>query len=171
MKSRKIRKIITVLLTVVIFATMFVINSSARTISSYYNSPAATAGSWKSDSVHKMTSPNYDELYGGDIGVYFYSANVGLSDAFVKSTSRTAESKLMDEDVLSYEHIRTYTHTFGMVNGYYRTKTAVASYTNSSKIESDKQVESFLKFKINTVSNDTSKNIPSGLLCYQFWID
>ncbi len=167
---RKIRKIITVLLTVVIFATMFVINSSAISTSSYYNSPAATAGSWKSDSVHKMTS-NYDEVYGGDIGVYFYTANIGLSEAFVISTSRTAESRLMDEDVLSYEHIRTYTHYFGIVNGYYRTKSVAISYTNSDKVESDEQVESFLKFKINTVDGDESKNIPSGLLCYQFWID
>ena len=45
------------------------------------------------------------------------------------------------------------------------------TYTNSSCIEPNKTVELYLRIKINTISGDTTKNVPEGLFGYQLWVN
>lgn len=136
----------------------------------YTYSSQATTDVWQSDSQQSLVS-SFPEVYGGDVGIYFYLPNVGLSSAFVQSLDRTAYSKLYESDAFSDDLVREYTHGFGYHNGLYTKIRSENTYTSSAKIEIDNVVELYFRYKVNSISGDTSRNVTAGLFRYQFWIN
>ncbi len=143
----------------------------ARVYSQFYLTRHSTTNNWKTEPYHSLTSTQ-QAVYGGDVGVYFQSNNVGLSSSFVRSMSRYAHVQLWEYDTTflnADEHARSYKIRFAMVNGYYRPHLAITTYTNSKQVEADPVVELYIKFKVDKVNGDTSSYVPHGLIKYKFW--
>ena len=168
MKTKITNKILCIIMVIVSFASIFIVNANALYTTPNKMSGQALAGSWHTDPTYSISS-SYSQIYGGDVGVYYHTANYGLSSAFVESTSRTVTINLYETDSSSSTRARGYTGTFGVKNGYYRPTSFSNTYTSSSKIESDNSAELYIDFKVSTVSGDTSKNVAAGIMYYQFW--
>ena len=151
---------------------------SAKTTTAVWDSPKTTAGSWWSgydnDDITSLSGTS-SSLYGGDVGVYFYTSSVGMPNGFVCSTSRTGEIELKEDDGSWFNENETARKTTGYFaydnSGRYRMTSYKITYTNSSCIESNKTAELYLRIKINTISGDTTKNVPEGLFGYQLWVN
>ncbi|MGI6744940.1 MAG: hypothetical protein ACOX45_01970 [Acutalibacteraceae bacterium] len=165
---KKLIKTFSVVFIVVILSSIIILPANAAGYTSEFQSSAATAGSWKSDSTHNV-STTFSKIYGGDVGIWFYMANAGLSNAFVRSTSRNAYVELLEKDPLVNDIAQKYTEGFGLYNGFYRTITTTNTYTNAGVIEYDNTAELFMKFKVDTISGDTSQNVASNVITYRFW--
>lgn len=169
MRTNVIKRIISIFMVVTSIACIFAVNANAIAYTTpNHKSEAALAGSWHTDPTYTISS-SYAQIYGGDVGVYYHAANYGLSNAFVIDTTRKVKVNLYESDSNSSTRVRGYTGTFAVTNGYYRPHTWSNTYTNGSKIESDNTAELYIKFEVETVSDDTSKNVASGIMYYQFW--
>ena len=110
---RKLKKIVAGILGVLVMVTTVSNTAWATDVSSRYSLPALPAGSWWSGfgngQLASLTASNI-YVYEGDVGMYFYTTGVGLSSAFVHSSGRTVEIKLMegDEGSDASETARTY---------------------------------------------------------------
>lgn len=152
-KERKtiyeISKKILVSMLIAIFVVGSAISVSAREkLSNYIESSAVTAGSWYSgydnDNFYNMSS-SFKEVYGGDVGMYFYTTSVGLSKAFVKKNTRT--------------------------DGIYQPTTYTCTYTNPECVENNSIVELYYRMYVDRISGDTSRNVPRGISKFKYWIE
>lgn len=147
-----------------------IVPAGAVVTSTYMYSEAATAGVWKTEpSAAIQYSASYGHVCGGDVGTYFYYNNVGLQSSFIKTTSRKAYIDLYEDDPVFDDCAKKYEASFATVNGYYSPTYFSTPYTNDASMENDGVAELFLKFKIETISGDTSTSIPAGLLYYRHW--
>lgn len=175
---RKIKKIIMSLVLIGVMVIGMCGAVSAKTTTGVWNSPKTTAGSWWSgydnDDITSLTGTS-SSIYGGDVGVYFYASSVGMPNGFIRSSNRTGEIELKEDDSSWFdenETARKITGYFAYDNsGRYRMTSYKITYTNSSCIEPNKTVELYLRIKINTISGDTTKNVPEGLFGYQLWVN
>ena len=170
MKSRA-AKMITALVLVALTLVSVVLPASAEVYSPYiYSTSAATAGTYKTESTRYLTSKTLATIYGGDVGIWFYSGNVGLQASFYPTTSRTTTmqcwaKRSSGSDVLA----RTYKGYFETVDGVYLNNLYQEYSTYGSLLSSSSTVGLYMRFIISTHSKDTSKSIPAGALHYRFW--
>lgn len=146
-------------------------NPSSRAVSSQtsiYATSAATAGTWRRESS-KSISTNYSTVYGGDVGTYFHMSNVGLPTSFSTDWEREIQGKLYEDDVIAVEIVKEYTLYFDADYGLYTPVYVSYGYANSDTIESDKICELYFSFMVEVASGDLTRNVPSGLINYQFW--
>ena len=175
--KKVIKKAITGCVVLSFVLSMFNV-SFAQTTTSIWNSPACTAGTWWSgyseDEVISLTGTN-STVYGGDVGIYFYSSSVGMPSSFNYSSSRTALIELKEDDDSSgntNEPARKYTGYFRVdSSGLYRITSYANTYTNSNAIETNRTVELYMRIKVGVLSGDTSKNVPNGLFKYKIWVE
>lgn len=170
MKFSILKKFAAIAIIVVLSATMFAIPTSALNTTPNYNTSTATAGSYKKEAVLNIKS-SYSQIYGGNVGAYFHTTNIGMDSAFKQTTSRKVYIDVKENDSIGDDTARSYTGYFGMYNGYYQPTSFANTYTNSGKIELDSQAELYLRFNVEVVSGDTSKNVKAGIMRYQFWSD
>lgn len=166
----KLRKTyVLIILTLFIASSMVVYASSdnPNRTAKFYTSQG-TAGTWKEESVKDLTGTQ-TEYYGGNAGIWVYETNIGLPDAFYRTTSREGYYECWEQDALTRDLVSKDKITFGMVNGLYRPKYCPHVYTNSQLIETDSKLELFMKLYVGTDSRDTSKYVPKDLLGYRFW--
>lgn len=169
-KSRISRKIFVGIIALVLM-TLMTISISAEQTSGFYNSPTATAGQRKScPDVVKLIPTLEGDIYGGDAGIWFFYTNVGLQASFYRDDTRVCRMECWESDNDKADWVRTHTCTFGMSNGYYRPAYNHKDLeVSDQKIESDGTLELYMVFKVNTHPNDTSRNVPKGLISYCFW--
>ncbi|MBE6843850.1 MAG: hypothetical protein E7510_13650 [Ruminococcus sp.] len=177
--KKRMKKVLFTFATIASLATNAVaFTASAESNTSIFHSRACTAGNWWSgydnNDIHSVTASG-SNIYGGDVQLYFHSTTVGLPNSFVKSTSRTADFELKEDDASSNnenEIARKITGHFSVSNaGYYQITILSYPYTNPACIESNNVAELYMRMKINRVSGDTSANVPYGLVRYQFHAD
>lgn len=132
----------------------------------YFYSGPATAGYWKTEGSHTVSSLTLSSLYGGDVGVWFYYNNVGLQASFINTTSRTVDITFYNEDLICAHHYRAY---FGTTNGYYRPKSYSTVHAYSALISSTSSANMHIVFQVGTISGDLSSSVPDSLLKYKFW--
>ncbi|MDE6103135.1 MAG: hypothetical protein K2F60_01255 [Oscillospiraceae bacterium] len=171
---KNFRKIIAGLMAVATLTfSMTNISVSAVNTYGYYQSPAMIAGQWcKTPTV--PIAGSLLEIYAGDFGVWFYGGNVGLDNRFVRSTSRTVDIEIWEEDKNGTDiKTRTQTAWFTVDNdGVYRvTNFGDQWVVYDGIVEYDNVAEVYMKLKVNTISGDTSKNIPTNALFYEYWIE
>lgn len=166
------KKLATILVSMVMVLVLASASVFAVTESSHYKSTSGTAGTYHSETSHSVTSKTLSSVCGGDVGAYFYSTNVGLQASFVKDTNRKIYAKVYeyDSDTGKSIHARTRRGTFKNVNGVYRPNVWSYTYTYSKKIEADSSPELYLSWKIDKVRGDRSTSIPAKLLEYSFWV-
>lgn len=172
MKSSLLKKI-TALALVSVLTIGAALSASAEILSPRLNTSSGTAGSWTKEPAQNLKSKEHNKIYGGDVGVWVFTTNVGLSRAFERSNERTAHLELWEQDAVLFGIDRVaqyYTMTFATVNGYYQPYYTENTSTNGSEIENDNNAELYLKWRVNTMSGDTSKSVPSGLINYQIWL-
>lgn len=150
------------------------VNAQELLSSSYYSN-TAIAGTWYSgygDKYCNMTT-SYGQVYGGDVGMYFYETSVGMPKSFVKSNSRTVEFELKENDPGNTNEVaRKYIGYFETrTDGIYQPVRYSISYTNCDCIESNSTVELYYRMKVDTISGDSSKNVPSGIAKFKYWIE
>lgn len=164
-------KIATVMLVVVLIMATTILPASAEVYSpSLYLTTSATAGNYKTESTHNLTSQTLGTLCGGDVGIWFYTGNVGLQASFYPSTSRAVYMQCWEEDSAGTDvHAKSYKGGFEVENGVYLQRTAWVTWENGNQIEADSTVELYMKFMIATHSRDTSTSVPAGALRYRFW--
>lgn len=154
-------------------ASIASISVSAVNTYGFYQSPSMIAGQWCKTPTVPITS-SLNTLYAGDFGVWFYGGSVGLDNKFVRSTSRTVNIEIWEEDAGGTD-IKTRTQTAWFTvgsDGVY----AVSNFGDQwvvydDVVENDNVAEVYMMLKVNTISGDTSKNIPTNILHYQFWIE
>lgn len=174
----KFQKKILVSMLIAIFVVGSAISVSAREkLSNYIESSAVTAGSWYSgydnDNFYNMSS-SFKEVYGGDVGMYFYTTSVGLSKAFVKKNTRTVVIQLKEEDPGNDENelVRTYVGHFSTrTDGIYQPTTYTCTYTNPECVENNSIVELYYRMYVDRISGDTSRNVPRGISKFKYWIE
>lgn len=156
-----------------IFTMALPVCAAGETVTGYYYTSRGTAGSWISETSHALTSPTLDNICGGDVGVWFYTARTGLQNSFYRSNTRKVNIQLMEDDgTYSDDDLaRTIVGTFGTSdNGVYAPYLFQITSTNGAGIEGHSQVELYLKYNVSKDSRDTSTSMPSGIMCYRFWI-
>lgn len=152
------------------------INASDK-LSEYIYSHDATAGSWYSgydDNEFYRLTTSYKEVYGGNVGMYFYGTSIGMPKAFVKSTSREIVFQLKEEDPGNDENelVRTYVGHFGTrTNGTYQPVCIVKHYVNDECIENNSTVELYYRMYVGKVSGDTTRYVPSCIARFKYWIE
>lgn len=148
------------------------ISVSADNTYGYYKSPAMIAGQWCKTPTVPITSSLLN-IYAGDFGVWFYDANVGLDNRFVRSTSRTVDIEIWKENNNGSD-IKTRIQTGRFTvdsNGVYRvTKYGTQQVVYHDLVEDSNVVNVYMRLKFNTITGDTSKNIPTTALYYEYWI-
>ena len=175
MKNRK--KIFFCILVALLLVGSTISVKAAEKLSAYIYSSAATTGSWYSgydtDTFYNMSS-SFSEVYGGDVGMYFYTTSVGMSKAYVRSNSRTVEIQLKEEDPGCNENelVRKYIGYFSTKSdGIYQPTTFSCTYTNPECVENNSIVELYYRMNVDRIGGDTSRNVPSGILRFKFWIE
>lgn len=143
-------------------------DSTNRVTTNYIYSKNGIAGTWNQEPVYNLTSTQA-RVYGGDAGVWRYQSNVGLSDSFNHSDTRTMTYQVWEMDSGSSTHFRTYRATFAYENGLYFPNETTITYISGEEIEADSQLELFIKYYVMTDSKDTSKYIPDKFIMYKFW--
>lgn len=136
----------------------------------YIESEQGTSASWHTESIAHLTS-NLSNVCGGDMGVWFYTPEVGLQDSFHKSESRKVYIECYEDDGQSNspELARKYTGTFKITGKIYAPSTFVNTYTNSASIEPNSGLELYIKYKVATHWLDTSSTVRAGIMLYSYW--
>lgn len=165
------KKVVSSVLIMAIMVGLLVGSVYANAVSNKYKTPALTAGSWWSgvDSNVVAITASTSKVYGGDVGVSFYATSVGMPVSFVRSSDRTIDIELKEKDPFSNCVVRQYVGYFSIKNGLYRVPTYTTTYTNAGCVEDNSVLELYMRFKVNTISGDTSKNVPEGLIIYEMW--
>ncbi len=151
-------------LSVLIFSVYVPVRAENET--PYFYSGAATAGYWKTEGSHTVSSLTLPSLYGGDVGINFFYNAVGLQSSFVYTSSRTVDITFYNEDLICAHHYRGY---FGLTNNYYRPISYSTVHAYSSLISSTSSADMHLVFQVGTISGDLSASVKIGLLKYKFW--
>ena len=131
---------------------------------------AGTAGTYHSETSYAVNSSTLSTVCGGDVGAYFYTSSVGLQNSFVKDPNRKVDVEIRESDSGSNAHARTRRGTFKYKNGIYAPSIWEYTYTNPATIEYDSCPELYLRWKVYTVSGDTSTSVPAGIMNYSVWV-
>lgn len=152
----------------------------AQANSSKYNSPKNTAGTWWSgydeDEFVSMTSVN-NKIYGGDGGLTFYTSSVGLPAGFERSLNRYVTIELKEEDSGAGNdneimcRYKTKFSTNNYTGAYLMVPPTKPEYVNGELVETNKVAEMYIRFRIDKLTNDKTKNVPEGVFIYQYWLD
>lgn len=152
----------------------FNINAATKTNTKTYYSPQMTAGEWWSayddDTIASVDTGISGNVSGGDVGVVFRKAGVGLPEGFHRTTSRSVNIQLKENDTVSdnelvgkyYAEFHTDTYT-----GYYQPDTYSRMYTGDV-IETNSEVELYIRALISIHGADTSTAVPEWLIPYYF---
>ena len=162
-------RVLTSLVMVALIVASMVVPVSATSSSSLYLTQSATAGVYKQESTVTLTS-TLSTVCGGDVGIWFYSGNVGLQSSFYRSNTRQVHMQCWEEDTIGDDFAREYIGYFSTNNNVYRVNSYLTLSTSSSTVEDDSVVELYMKFKVDTHSQDTSTSLPSGVLQYRYWV-
>ena len=170
MKNHTVKRFTVLMLAFVLISIMTLSVSAVNTTSLYY-SAECTAGTWHKEAAKALSSPTLDNPCGGDVGIWFYTGNTGLQNSFVRDSNRTVDIECWENDGLLGvdDWCRNYTGYFAIIEGIYRQASISAGSVNGNPVETDPAMSLYMKFKVNTVSGDTSTTVPSGVLYYQFW--
>ncbi len=156
----------------VFIASTLCMGIGAEQMSRYLTSPAATAGVWKGCEIATLTS-TLGHVCGGDVGIWFYSTNVGLQPSFVRSDSRKCYMNCWacdDYDEEYYRFCKAHEATFQEVNGLYRPSIGHRDFDiNPGMVDDDSDLELYMAFYVEPLPGDYSNSVPAGLLEYAFW--
>lgn len=167
---KKFKQLITsIILTLTLLCTTLV-PAYAETYTNIYSAGTATAGIYKTESIHKLTSYTLDTVYGGDVGIWFYTGNSGLQASFYRDENRKCNIECWEDDSTYDVRARQYTGYYAYENGIYYMKYISVGTISSSCIESDSTVDLYMRFRVNTNSKDTSRAVPENTIRYRFWI-
>ena len=167
--NNKIRKGLAFILSVMLVLGLSV-TASAEVTHTITDSVAGTSNSWVSEPVKNLTySSIYNHVCGGDVGIWFFVANIGLQASFVQSTNRIVYFEQYEKDGNSQVKCKDYRAYFGMNGSYYRPVSYSNTWTNSATIEDDGTVELYFKYWVCAVSGDSSSAIPQGFFRYTHW--
>ncbi|MDE6707704.1 MAG: hypothetical protein K2O52_06075 [Oscillospiraceae bacterium] len=153
------------------------INMTSRTSPNfygYYETPSMIAGEpCKTPTVSITGSSN--RISSGDFGVWWFEGGVGLSTNFVRSTSRTVNIELYEEDKSDNTAILTRSQTGHFTVGNDGVYT-VSHFTggdalNTGVVEYDSTAEVYMMLTVSTEPGDKSVSIPAVLMVYGYWID
>lgn len=170
-----IRRVVAFLAIVAVLSSAMAFHAYAAsdaTVSSstYYSSSSCTAGVYKDESVRELQTVMDSGVYGGDVGIWFYSTSVGLQASFDKDTSRRVYIECRETDSVTNTLARRYYAQFTVgADGLYRPRNYSISTTTTSLLEDDGDLELYMRFMVETDEDDTSKSVPTGLLRYKFW--
>lgn len=178
----KLKKLTALLLTVAVITAFMCISADARSRSNYYYTENCVTDEWTAfdetdpdNETINLTSA-YDEPCAGDAGISTAKTSVGLTTAFVRSTSRTCELLLMEkdgwfnaDDEVTYYYAKFYTTSAGK----YRPENFTRNdcYDEPVAIENESGLEFYIKMWVEEISGDTSYNIPANLIQYYIWVD
>lgn len=150
-------------------------SASAEKYSSKYNTAAGTAGKWMIQSARSsFTTNNATTIYGGDVGAWYHETNVSLPSAFSRDTNRKTWTELWEEDTGLFtldQEVKKYEWSFRNSNGKYQPYYVNQTWVKKDAIETDKTPELYLKYNVQSLAADNTKNVAAGLICYQFWMD
>ena len=171
------RKIVAVLMAMVLMCTASVIVAEARSLSSYYDSKICVTDEWTSFEGFwdiKMTSA-FSEPDSGNVGVYFFYTDVGLAEeVFEWDPERTGRIRVYEADLNNGDDIVVdYIGYFSEKSGLYRMNTygRAEYYSDPEVLEYESGLELYISVNIESHDKDTTRNVPAGLFCYQFWVD
>ena len=150
---------------------------AANSVTEEFDSPQLMTNQWWSgydyDQYYNVTS-SYNQVYDGDVGVWFYTPSAGVTSNLVRSTSRRAVIELKEDDPGddANELVHTYTGTFGIdPQGRYTVVSFSVPKADNECIEQNNVVELYLRFKVDKLSSDGSSNVNSGIMSYRLWAD
>ncbi len=147
------------------------LTASAEHTHTLTNSTSGSSGAWINQPTMNLaySSDLYDHVCGGDVGIWFYTSNVGLQSGFIQSVFRVAYFEQYEKDGNSEIKTRDYRANFGTNGTLYQPVGYSNTYTNGSSIEDDGVVELYFKYWVTTVWQDTSNAVPAGLFYYTHW--
>lgn len=169
--KKHISKLIAVFALIAAMVSMLTMGASAEVTSSLLESPTCTAGKYADTEAGSITS-TLGSVYGGDMGIWFYTPTTGLQSSFKRDLSRTAYMSCYESDGSENNDClaRKYEARFKIVDDMYYPASFKITYTSTALMEGHSTIEPFMRFKIATVSGDTSKAVPKGILRYQYWV-
>lgn len=171
---KKFKKIMTGLTSAAVLAiSMTSLGANAVESTDLYRTPAMTAGVWcKTPTIPIASSSN--TISSGDFGVWWFTGGVGLDTRFVRSNSRTVSIEIYEADADGVDiHTKNQTVYFKInSSGLYGAYSFGSQYiVNNTVVETDGIAEVYMKLKVDTISGDTTRNIPAGLMVYAYWIE
>lgn len=138
---------------------------------SYLTPPMIAGQTCKTPTVCITGSSNI--IFNNDIGVWI-EKGVGLNTNFVRSTSRTINIELYEEDENGTDILITRGTGYFTIDSdgvYTITNFSGGINTGGIVVEDDGIAEVYMKLTVSTVLGDKSVNIPAGLMIYRYWIN
>ncbi len=112
-------------------------------------------------------------VYGEDVGIWFFTSTIGLDASYVRTYERHAVAECRADDFSmgsEYLIVRSYVIDFATVNGYYRPcVNHTIAYTNPAVIDDDGYLYLRMMYYVEARPGDGSNVVPRGLMRYAFW--
>ncbi len=166
------KKIMCLLLCLVLLSGVLSVTAYAAT-SGPKNSPpvvaSTDANAWVSGSTYSLTS-DAKTVTGANAEIKFPYCGT-LQGNFVSSNSRKLYVQLIEDDVIGYDHVKTYVGSFV---GRKVDTVVVKTYVENGNIEvtGDNTGEFYINFQVKKVSGDPSTpSIASGLIQYNIYLN
>ncbi len=149
------------------------LGANAIETSAQYRTPAMITGQQcKTPTISIASSSNV--ISSGDFGVWWYGGGVGLDTRFVRSASRCVHIELYEADAGGTDILtkkQTAFFQLGSDGVYGAYGFSDQNIVTNTIVETDGIAEIYMKLNVDYIPGDTTRNIPTGLMVYEYWIE